>query len=216
MKNQKIKLINREELKPYADSEKLGYLIIHGFIEEGKKLAPKGKILVRNVSIFQFRLNWMNKDTMPKVVTESIGYLDHCFLDEQMRHCVSKTQVMSNVKVVPYQRLDGSTSYTFEAPTVVEKLLGDVLILIRLLTDKSINHSRETTMSLIRGLQDDLTMLVDIKTKSIKPKGLESLAVANINDEIINAGIVVVKNILYKIAPEKKQKKKKRKSFATL
>lgn len=199
------KRLSREDLKPYADSEKLGYLYISGTFDETKKHVFKDKVLLKDIVIYRKKLIWMDRNRPPLVVTNCLGTLDHCFVDKRIlkyKKVSHRFGLLAPVQVISYQRGNGSTSYAFETvPKEKESYATALCIVETFLIDKV---KLDVRMNILGMMLERLNCIGKLRA-SKKCKGFQELAAFDLDLDLIQA----ITWIAYKVMPKEFKKLEK-------
>lgn len=211
--NTKLKYISREELKPYADSEKLGYIFILGTIEESQKHVFKDKVLAKPIIVSVKKLVWLDKNRPPKVLSERVGVIDHAYVPPEITKFRQDNAFESGVQIVSYQRDDGSTSYGFEELPHEKRLCANLLRFIEAVTRTKLNSA--SRLKVANCMTDSIERL-RISYEQRGGKGFGSLAMVNIDYELILASLNIIDRLREKKKTTTRTKKKKTKGFASV
>lgn len=210
MNNKKLRYINRKELKPYADSEKLGYIFITGTIDTSQKHIFKDKVLAKCIKVSVKKLIWEDRNRFPIVIEKELGFLDHAFLPKEIAKYTTNNVFNNAVQVVSYQRYDDSTSVGFDILPPQKYLCANLIDLIDSLKKVKINKALKVKVA--DSMIDSLELLRHSYMQR-GGKGFGTLTMVDLDLNLIEASVFVVEKLLDK---NRYKLPKKSKGFGTV
>ena len=190
--NAELNIISRDELKPYADSEKLGYIYITGTINTSQKDVFKDRLLCTRVTVCVRELMWADQNRYPRVIKKTIGTLDHAYIPTHLCKslAIDNRIIDQNVQIVSYKRHDGTISYGFDELKGSKATYGELLRVLDIALKMKMKMNQDFLKKITEILLESCKRLkIDYELKG--GSGLISVAAAEVDNDIVNAYLFV-------------------------